>query len=188
MSDKKEEVFFIWEGLDKRTKKVTGEIAALSEAAAKTALRKQGINPTKLRKKPKPLFGAKGKIETKDITVFSRQLATMMSAGVPLVQSFEIVGRGHENPAMQKLILSVKGDVEAGGSLTEALGKHPDHFSDLYVNLVRAGEQAGILEDILHKVSTYLEKFEALKSKVKSALGYPIAVIVVAVVITMILW
>ena len=187
MSDKKEEVFFIWEGLDKRTKKVTGEIAAPSEAAAKTALRKQGINPTKLKKKPKPLFGTKGKIETKDITVFSRQLATMMSAGVPLVQSFEIVGRGHENPAMQKLILSVKGDVEAGGSLTEALGKHPDHFSDLYVNLVRAGEQAGILEDILHKVSTYLEKFEALKSKVKSALGYPIAVIVVAVVITMIL-
>ncbi len=187
MSDKKEEVFFIWEGLDKRTKKVTGEIAAPSEAAAKTALRKQGINPTKLKKKPKPLFGTKGKIETKDITVFSRQLATMMSAGVPLVQSFEIVGRGHENPAMQKLILSVKGDVEAGGSLTEALGKHPDHFSDLYVNLVRAGEQAGILEDILHKVSTYLEKFEALKSKVKSALGYPIAVVVVAVVITMIL-
>ena len=187
MSDKKEEVFFIWEGLDKRTKKVTGEIAAPSEATAKTALRKQGINPTKLKKKPKPLFGTKGKIETKDITVFSRQLATMMSAGVPLVQSFEIVGRGHENPAMQKLILSVKGDVEAGGSLTEALGKHPDHFSDLYVNLVRAGEQAGILEDILHKVSTYLEKFEALKSKVKSALGYPIAVVVVAVVITMIL-
>ena len=187
MSDKNEEVFFIWEGLDKRTKKVTGEIAAPSEAAAKTALRKQGINPTKLKKKPKPLFGTKEKIETKDITVFSRQLATMMSAGVPLVQSFEIVGRGHENPAMQKLILSVKGDVEAGGSLTEALGKHPDHFSDLYVNLVRAGEQAGILEDILHKVSTYLEKFEALKSKVKSALGYPIAVIVVAVVITMIL-
>ena len=187
MSDKNEEVSFIWEGLDKRTKKVTGEITAPSEAAAKTALRKQGINPTKLKKKSKPLFGAKGKIETKDITVFSRQLATMMSAGVPLVQSFEIVGRGHENPAMQRLILSVKGDVEAGGSLTEALGKHPEHFSDLYVNLVRAGEQAGILEDILHKVSTYLEKFEALKSKVKSALGYPIAVIVVAVVITMIL-
>ena len=188
MAKKQEEVFFIWEGLDKKTKKVSGELSAVSEAAAKNMLRKQGINPTKVRKKPKPLLGSgKGKIETKDITIFSRQLATMMSAGVPLVQSFEIVGKGHENPAMQKLILAVKSDVEAGGSLTEALGKHPDHFTDLYVNLVKAGEQAGILEDILHKVSTYLEKFEALKSKVKSALGYPIAVIVVAVVITMIL-
>jgi len=188
LAEKQEEAYFIWEGLDKKTKKVGGEIAAVSEAAAKNALRKQGINPTKVKKKPKPLFGSKqGTIGTKDITVFSRQLATMMSAGVPLVQSFDIVGKGHENPAMQKLIMSIKSDVEAGGSLTEALGKHPDQFSDLYVNLVRAGEQAGILEDILHKVSTYLEKFEALKSKVKSALGYPIAVIIVAVVITMIL-
>ena len=143
MAKEQEEIFFVWEGLDKRTKKITGEIAAPSEAAAKTTLRKQGINPTKIKKKSKPLFGGKGKIETKDITVFSRQLATMMSAGVPLVQSFEIVGKGHENPAMQKLIMSVKSDVEAGGSLTEALGKHPDQFSDLYVNLVRAGEQAG---------------------------------------------
>ena len=105
MAKKQEEVYFLWEGLDKKTKKVSGEIAAASEAAAKNALRKQGINPTKVRKKPKPLFGSKqGKIVTKDITIFSRQLATMMSAGVPLVQSFDIVGKGHENPAMQKLI------------------------------------------------------------------------------------
>ena len=188
MATNKKNIYFIWEGLDKKAKKISGELSAVSEAAVKTALRKQGINPGKVRKKPKPLFGGgKGKIVTKDITIFSRQLATMMSAGVPLVQSFEIVGKGHENPAMQKLILSIKADVEAGGSLTEALGKHPKQFSELYINLVRSGEQAGILEDILHKVSAYLEKFEALKSKVKSALGYPIAVVVIAVVITMIL-
>ena len=182
------ESYFVWEGLDKKGKKSNGEIAAESEAIAKTSLRKQGINPTKVKKKAKPLFGSgAGKIETKDITIFSRQLATMMSAGVPLVQSFEIVGRGHENQAMQKLIMSIKADIEAGGSLTESLSKHPKHFSALYVNLVKAGEQAGILEDILHKVSTYLEKFEALRAKIKSALGYPIAVIIVAIIITMIL-
>ena len=182
------ESYFVWEGLDKKGKKSNGEIAAESEAIAKTSLRKQGINPTKVKKKAKPLFGSgAGKIETKDITIFSRQLATMMSAGVPLVQSFEIVGRGHENQAMQKLIMSIKADIEAVGSLTESLSKHPKHFSALYVNLVKAGEQAGILEDILHKVSTYLEKFEALRAKIKSALGYPIAVIIVAIIITMIL-
>ena len=150
MAEKNENVFFAWDGLDRAGKKVTGEISASSEAAAKTKLRNQGINPTRVKKKNKSLFGSKkGKIVTKDITVFSRQLATMMSAGVPLVQSFEIVGRGHENKAMQELILTIKSDIEAGTSLTEGLSKHPKHFSELYINLVKAGEQSGILEDIL---------------------------------------
>ena len=179
---------YVWEGIDKNGKRVKGEMSAQSDSLIKANLRRQGVNPLKVKKKPKPLFGdSGGKITTKDITVFSRQLATMMSSGVPLVQSFEIVGRGHENKAMQSLILSIKSDIEAGGALTEALAKHPKHFNELYVNLVQAGEHAGILEDILHKLATYMEKTEALKSKIKGALFYPIAVIVVAFVITCIL-
>jgi len=180
---------FVWEGRDKSGKKVKGEMTGQSDALVKALLRRQGVNPTKVRKKPKPLFGgaAKGKVTPKDITVFSRQLATMMSSGVPLVQAFEIVGRGHENPAMQDLILTVKADVEAGNSLTDALRKHPLHFNSLYCNLVEAGEHAGILEAILHKLAGYMEKTEALKSKIKSALFYPIAVIVVAFIIVTIL-
>jgi len=179
---------FVWEGVDKNGKRLKGEMSGQNDALIKAQLRRQGVNPLKVKKKPKSLFGASGgKITTKDITVFSRQLATMMSSGVPLVQSFEIVGRGHENKAMQDLVLSIKADVEAGGSLTEALAKHPRQFNDLYVNLVTAGEQAGILEDILHKLATYMEKTEALKSKIKGAMFYPIAVVVVAFVITCIL-
>lgn len=179
---------FVWEGVDKAGKKVKGEMSGKNDALIKAQLRRQGVNPLKVKKKPKPLLGGGGgKITTKDITVFSRQMATMMSSGVPLVQSFEIVGRGHENKAMQDLIMTIKGDVEAGGSLNEALGKHPKHFNELFVNLVTAGEQAGILEDILHKLATYMEKTEALKSKIKGAMFYPIAVIVVAFVITCIL-
>ena len=179
---------FAWEGVDKSGKRVKGEMTGQNDALIKAQLRRQGVNPLKVTKKRKPLFGqGGGKITTKDVTVFSRQLATMMSSGVPLVQSFEIVGRGHENKAMQDLILSIKADVEAGGSLNEALGKHPRQFNELYVNLVTAGEQAGILEDILHKLATYMEKTEALKSKIKGAMFYPIAVIVVAFIITCIL-
>jgi len=179
---------FVWEGVDKNGKRVKGEMSGQNDALIKAQLRRQGVNPLKVKKKPKPLLGGGGgKITSKDITVFSRQLATMMSSGVPLVQSFEIVGRGHENKAMQDLILSIKADVEAGGSLNEALGKHPRQFNELYINLVTAGEQAGILEDILHKLATYMEKTEALKSKIKGAMFYPIAVIVVAFVITCIL-
>jgi type IV pilus assembly protein PilC len=179
---------YVWEGIDKNGKRVKGEMSGQNDALIKANLRRQGVNPLKVRKKPKPLFGSSGgKITSKDITVFSRQLATMMSSGVPLVQSFEIVGRGHENKAMQQLILSIKSDIEAGGALAESLGKHPKQFSELFVNLVVAGEQAGILEDILHKLATYMEKTEALKSKIKGALFYPIAVIVVAFVITCIL-
>lgn len=178
---------YVWEGIDKNGKRVKGEMSAQNDSLIKANLRRQGVNPLKVKKKPQPLFSSGGKVTTKDITVFSRQLATMMSSGVPLVQSFEIVGRGHENKAMQALILSIKSDIEAGGALTEALAKHPKHFSELFVNLVHAGEHAGILEEILHKLATYLEKTEALKSKIKGALFYPVAVIVVAFIITCIL-
>lgn len=180
---------YVWEGIDKQGKRVKGESSGQSEALVKATLRRQGINPLKCKKKPKPLLGGGGntKITPKDITVFSRQLATMMSSGVPLVQAFEIVGRGHENAGMQDMILAIKGDVEAGNNLTEALKKRPLQFNDLYCNLVEAGEHAGILEAILHKLATYMEKTEALKSKIKSALFYPAAVIVAAVVVVSIL-
>ena len=179
---------FLWEGLDRYGKRTRGEMVGVSDAFIKATLRQQGVNPLKVKKKAKSLFGGgKKKITSKDITTFSRQLATMMSAGVPLVQSFEIVARGLENKGMQDLLLAIKADIEAGGTLAEALGKHPAHFDRLYINLVTAGEAAGILESILHKIATYLEKTEALKSKIKSAMFYPTAVIVVAFVITAIL-
>lgn len=179
---------FLWEGLDRAGRRVKGEMTSTSDSTVKALLRRQGVNPLKIRKKPGALFGArKKKVTPKDIAVFSRQLATMMSSGVPLVQSFEIVGRGHENKGMQDLILSVKSHIEAGGSLADGLRRHPLHFNELYVNLVTAGEASGILESILHKIATYLEKTEALKSKIKSALFYPTAVVVVAFIITAIL-
>jgi len=189
MAEAAKSEMFVWEGTDKQGKRVKGEMSGQSDALIKAMLRRQGINPQKVRKKPKPLFGSGGKkkITPKDITVFSRQLATMMSSGVPLVQAFEIVGRGHENAGMQELILGVKADVEAGGALTDALRKRPRYFNDLYCNLVEAGEHAGILEAILHKIAAYMEKTEALKSKIKSALFYPAAVIVVAFIIVTIL-
>ncbi len=180
---------FLWEGLDRSGRRVKGEMSSTSDATVKALLRRQGVNPLKVRKKPGSLFGGlrKKKVTPKDVAVFSRQLATMMSSGVPLVQAFEIVGRGHENKGMQDLILSVKSDVEAGGALADGLRKHPAHFNELYVNLVTAGEASGILEAILHKLANYLEKIEALKSKIKAALFYPTAVIVVAFIITAIL-
>lgn len=178
---------FVWEGTDKRGKKVTGEMSGQSDAIVKATLRRQGINPAKVKKKPKPLFGASHKITPKDIAVFSRQMATMMSAGVPLVQSFEIVGRGHENPGMQKLILAIKGDVEEGNTLADSLAKHPLYFDELFVNLVRAGEAGGILETLLDKIATYKEKTEAIKSKIRKALFYPAAVLIMAVLVTAVL-
>jgi len=189
MAAAKKEAMFVWEGKDKQGKVVKGELAGMSDAMVKAKLRRQGINPLKVKKKPKPLLGGGGKtkITPKDITIFSRQLATMMSAGVPLVQAFEIVGRGHENLGMQELIMGVKADVEAGNSLTDALKKRPLQFNELYTNLVEAGEHAGILEAILHKLATYMEKTEALKSKIKAALFYPAAVIVVAGIVVTIL-
>ena len=179
---------FVWEGVDKRGQRVSGENPGRSVALVRADLRRQGINPLKVKKKPKPLFGQrKKKIVPKDIAIFSRQLATMMASGVPLVQSFEIVGRGHENPSMRDLVLQIKNDVEGGGSLADALGRHPRQFDQLTCNLVHAGEQAGILEDLLNKIATYKEKTEAIKSKIKKAMFYPTAVIVVAFVITAIL-
>ena len=179
---------FQWEGTDKRGGKIKGESEGVSAALIKADLRRQGINPAKVRKKPKPLFGSAGKaIVPKDIAIFSRQLATMMSAGVPLVQAFEIVGRGHENPRMQSMILGVKNDIESGTTLAEALRKYPQQFDPLFCNLVDAGEKGGILETLLHKIATYKEKTEALKAKVKKAMFYPMAVMVVAFIITAIL-
>ncbi len=179
---------FVWEGRDRQGKTVKGEMSGQSDALVKAVLRRQGINPIKVRKKPKPLFGGGGKkITPKDIAVFSRQMATMMSSGVPLVQSFEIVGRGHENARMQALILDIKGEVEAGNSLGDALAKHPLYFDDLYVSLVRAGEAGGVLETLLNKIATYKEKTEAIKGKIKKALFYPAAVLVMAFVVTAVL-
>jgi len=181
-------VMFVWEGRDKQGKKIKGEMSGTSDALVKAMLRRQGINPMRVKKKPMPLFGGGGKkIGAKDIAIFSRQLATMMSSGVPLVQSFEIVGKGHENPNMQKLILDIKGHVEAGNNLADALAKHPFHFDDLYVNLVRAGEAGGILETLLDKIATYKEKTEAIKGKIKKALFYPAAVLIMAFVVTAVL-
>src|SRR6187455_887278 len=177
---------FTWEGTDRTGKKVKGKVVSTSEAAVRTELRRQGVVPTRVRKQSM-LFRKQGKVSAADIAIFSRQLATMMTAGIPLVQSFDIIGAGHENPAMQKLILSIKSEVEGGTALADALAKHPLHFDDLFVNLVAAGEQAGALETLLDKIATYKEKTEAIKKKIKKALFYPAAVVVVAIVVTAIL-
>ena len=150
-------------------------------------LRRQGVVPTRIRKQRPSLFSARSKITTGDIAIFSRQLATMLASGIPFVQAFEIVGTGHENAGMQKLILAIKADVEGGSALAEALAKHPLYFDDLFVNLVEAGEQAGALETLLDKIATYKEKTEAIKKKIKKALTYPAAVLVVAFIVTTIL-
>ncbi|MDH3747862.1 MAG: type II secretion system F family protein [Gammaproteobacteria bacterium] len=178
---------FLWEGTDRKGKKIKGKALASDEAAVRADLRRQGVVPTRIRKQRQGLFSGGGSITTADIAIFSRQLATMLAAGIPLVQAFEIVGTGHENAAMQKLIMAVKADVEGGSALAEALSKHPLHFDDLFVNLVEAGEQAGALETLLDKIATYKEKTEAIKKKIKKALTYPGAVLVVAFVVTTIL-
>lgn len=181
---------FLWEGTDRKGNKKKGETTGQSLALVKASLRKQGINPKKVRKKPKDLFGggAKGKkIVPKDIAIFARQLATMMSSGVPLVQSFEIMAKGADNPNLQQLINAVKSDIEGGAPMADAFRKHPKYFDELTCNLIHAGEQAGILENLLDKIATYKEKSEALKSKIKKALFYPTAVMVVAFIITAVL-
>jgi type IV pilus assembly protein PilC len=172
-----------WEGMDRRGARVKGESRAPNEAAVRAELRRMGINPVRIQKKSQ-LFSRKKRIQAKDIAYFARQLATMMQAGVPLVQAFDIIGRGHENPSMQELLLAVKNDLEGGTALAEALKKHPLHFDDLFCNLVRAGEQAGVLETVLDKIATYKERTESIKGRIKKALFYPVAVIVVAVVVT----
>ena len=172
-----------WEGMDRRGARVKGESRAPNEATVRAELRRMGINPVKIQKKSQ-LFARKKRIVPKDIAYFARQLATMMQAGVPLVQAFDIIGRGHENPSMQELLLAVKNDLEGGTALAEALKKHPLYFDDLFCNLVRAGEQAGVLETVLDKIATYKERTESIKGRIKKALFYPVAVIVVAVAVT----
>ena len=188
MAEKTVIIDFIWQGTDKGNNRTKGEISAKNELVARTELRRLGIRVIKIKKKPKDLFANRTKkITPKDIAVFSRQLATMLGAGIPLVQSFEIIGKGHENPSMQKLLMGIKADLEGGDTLAEALGKNPIYFDELFCNLVHAGEQAGILEGLLDKIATYKEKTESLKAKIKKALTYPAAVIVVAVIVTAIL-
>ncbi|WP_120997601.1 type II secretion system F family protein [Stutzerimonas urumqiensis] len=178
---------FTWEGTDRRGSKVKGELSGVSPALVKAQLRKQGINPQKVRKKGVSLFGAGKKIKPMDIALFTRQMATMMKAGVPLLQSFDIIGEGFDNPNMRKLVDDLKQEVAAGNSFASSLRKKPQYFDDLYCNLVDSGEQSGALETLLDRVATYKEKTEALKAKIKKAMNYPIAVVVVAVIVSAIL-
>ncbi|OEC32565.1 type IV pilus assembly protein PilC [Pseudomonas cuatrocienegasensis] len=178
---------FTWEGKDKRGSVVKGELSGQNPALVKAHLRKQGINPTKVRKKAISIFASGKKIKPMDIALFARQMATMMKAGVPLLQSFDIIGDGLENPNMRKLVDDVKQQVAAGNSFATALRSQPLYFDDLFCNLVDAGEQAGALETLLDRIATYKEKTEALKAKIKKAMNYPIAVIVIAIIVSCIL-
>ncbi|MDU4251706.1 type II secretion system F family protein [Pseudomonas sp.] len=178
---------FTWEGTDRKGGKVKGELSGVNTALIKAQLRKQGINPIKVRKKGISLLGAGKKIKPMDIALFTRQMATMMGSGVPLLQSFDIIGEGFDNPNMRKLVDEIKQEVAAGNSLANSLRKKPQYFDDLYCNLVDAGEQSGALETLLDRVATYKEKTESLKAKIKKAMTYPIAVVVVAVIVSSIL-
>ncbi|MGE8363071.1 type II secretion system F family protein [Pseudomonas sp.] len=178
---------FTWEGKDRKGAVVKGELSGQNPALVKAQLRKQGINPIKVRKKTGSLLGSGKKIKPMDIAVFTRQMATMMKAGVPLLQSFDIIGEGFDNPNMRKMIDSIKQEVASGNSFASSLRKQPQYFDDLYCNLVDSGEQSGALETLLDRVASYKEKTEALKAKIKKAMTYPIAVIVVAIVVTAIL-
>ncbi|MGQ0799033.1 MAG: type II secretion system F family protein [Pseudomarimonas sp.] len=179
---------FVWEGLDKRGIRMKGETMAKNANLLKAELRKQGINPGMVKPKPKPLFGAAGKtISAKEISIFSRQLATMMQSGVPLVTSFEIIAGGQQNIRMKNMLDDVRGSLEGGSTLAESLARHPLQFDELFVNLVKAGEGAGVLETVLHTIATYKENTETLKGKIKKALFYPAVVIAVAVLVSAIL-
>ncbi|QLG88677.1 type II secretion system F family protein [Chitinibacter bivalviorum] len=172
---------FRWEGKDRTGKVVKGEMRAVSESIVKSTLRRQGINVTSVKK---VRLGAGRKITELDITMFTRQLATMLKSGVPLLTAFDIVAKGHSNPSVTKLLMEIKTDIETGSSLTQAFRKHPNQFDSLYCNLVQAGEQAGILDALLARLATYKEKILAVKKKIKSAMFYPTAIIVAAFVIT----
>lgn len=175
---------FVWQGTDRQGRPAQGETYGASQAIVKAQLRKQGIVAKTVKRKPKPLFESKKAIKPADIAIFARQLATMMKAGVPLVQSFDIVAEGLENPSMRDLVIEIKNEVASGTSLAASIGKHPKYFDELFTSLVAAGEQAGTLETMLDRVATYKEKTEALKAKIKKAMTYPIAVIVVALIVT----
>ena len=180
---------FIWQGLNRKGKKVNGELSAASLIELKAQLRKQGITPGRIRKKPKPLFGLGGdkKIVPADIAVITRQIATMLGAGVPLVQTIEMIGKGHSNGNMQKLLADIGNKLQSGIPLSDCLREHPKYFDSLYCDLVASGEQSGSLETIYDRIATYKEKAEALKSKIKKAMTYPIAVLVIAAIVTSIL-
>lgn len=173
-----------WEGIDKKGKKVSGEISAISEVKARMLIRSKGITITKIKKSR---VNKLKKVKSEDVSLFTRQLSTMLKAGVPLMQSFDIIANGHENPGVSKLLYDIKNDVETGTSLSSAFGRHPEHFSDLYCNLIAAGEKAGILDNILEKLAVYQEKILSIKKKIKSALTYPIAIISIAILVTSIL-
>ncbi|MBA0233720.1 type II secretion system F family protein [Stenotrophomonas maltophilia] len=176
---------FVWEGTDKRGVKMKGEQLAKNANLLRAELRRQGINPGQVKPKPKPLFGAAGSpVKPKDIAFFSRQIATMMKSGVPIVSALDIIASGHKNPRMKKLVDTIRTDIEGGSSMYEAISKHPVQFDELYRNLVRAGEGAGVLETVLDTVATYKENIEALKGKIKKALFYPIMVVVVAMLVS----
>lgn len=179
---------FVWEGTDKRGIKMKGEQLAKNANMLRAELRKQGINPGQVKPKPKPLFGAAGKpVNAKDIAFFSRQMATMMKSGVPIVSALEIIGSGHKNPRMKKMVDGIRADIEGGSSLHEAISRHPVQFDELYRNLVRAGESAGVLETVLDTIASYKENIEALKGKIKKALFYPAMVLVVAFLVSTVL-
>ncbi|PSD32716.1 type II secretory pathway protein [Stenotrophomonas maltophilia] len=176
---------FVWEGTDKRGVKMKGEQLAKNANLLRAELRRQGINPGQVKPKSKPLFGAAGSpVKPKDIAFFSRQMATMMKSGVPIVSALDIIASGHKNPRMKKLVDTIRTDIEGGSSMYEAISKHPVQFDELYRNLVRAGEGAGVLETVLDTVATYKENIEALKGKIKKALFYPIMVVVVAMLVS----
>jgi type IV pilus assembly protein PilC len=179
-TEKTKEHLYLWEGKDKAGKVVKGEMRSAGEASVSAHLRRQGITTTKVKKSS----GGGGKVTEKDVTLFTRQLATMLKSGVPLLQAFDIVGKGHDNPAVSRLLLDIKTDVETGSSLEQAFRKYPLYFDDLFCNLIGAGEAAGILDSLLDRLASYKEKIQAIKSKIKSALFYPISIIVIAFVIT----
>ncbi|MDR2872404.1 MAG: type II secretion system F family protein [Xanthomonadaceae bacterium] len=183
-----EQVMFVWQGTDKHGMKMKGEQTAKNANLLRAELRRQGITPTVVKPKPKPLFGGGGgSIKSKDIAFFSRQMATMMKSGVPIVGTLEIIANGIKNQRMKKMVDQIRGDIEGGSSLYEAIGKHPLQFDDLYRNLVRAGEGAGVLENVLDTIASYKENIEALKGKIKKALFYPVMVIAVSVIVSAIL-
>jgi type IV pilus assembly protein PilC len=179
---------FVWVGTDKRGKKLKGEQLAKSANLLRADLRRQGINPSVVKAKGKPLFGQAGsRVTPRDIAIFSRQLATMMQSGIPMVSGFEIIAGGQKNPRMKTLLESIRGEIEGGSSLHEAISKHPVQFDELYRNLVKAGESAGVLDTVLDTIATYKEKIESIKGKIRKALYYPAAVVAVAIIVSSIL-
>ncbi|GLX81619.1 type II secretion system F family protein [Thalassotalea eurytherma] len=178
---------FQWQGVNRKGKKISGELSAVNIMELKAQLRKQGVTPGRIKKKAKPLFGGDKNLTSADLTAVTRQIATMLGAGVPLVQTIEMIGKGHSNGKMQKLLGDIGNKLQSGIPLSECLREHPKYFDDLYCDLVQSGEQSGALETIFERIATYKEKAEALKAKIKKALTYPIAVIVIAIIVTSIL-